>query len=113
MVLVGSLLVTFHVVSVYEGLDPLLQITRLWERKRFTLLNFAGRQKVKKNQNELFIGGDLDGEFQLVVKLRHQQVMTEGLPHLHDAHHSCIDLVLPVLKDTFRGADLLLHLRQK
>lgn len=52
----------------------------------------------------------LDRELQLVVELRHQQVVAEGLPHLHDAHHSCIDLVLPVLEDTLRGAHLLLHL---
>lgn len=55
----------------------------------------------------------LDGEFQLVVELRHQEVVTEGLPHLHDAHHGCIDLVLPVLKHALCGAHLLLHLQEK
>lgn len=34
VVLVRSLLVTFHVVSIYERLDPLLQITRLWRVRR-------------------------------------------------------------------------------
>lgn len=33
MVLVRSLLVAFHVVPVYERLNPLLQIARLWEKK--------------------------------------------------------------------------------
>lgn len=33
VVLVRSLLVTFHVVPVYERLNPLLQITRLWKNK--------------------------------------------------------------------------------
>lgn len=78
----------------------------------YRLMNFVGGQKLK-NENRKFITGDLDREFQLVVELWHQQVMTEGFPHLHDAHHSCIDLVLPVLKHTFCGADLLLYLRGK
>lgn len=39
--------------------------------------------------------------------------MTEGLPHLHDAHHRCVDLILPVLKHTFGGADLFLYLKGK
>lgn len=38
VVLVRSFFVTFHVVSVYERLDPFLQIARLWERKQFTRL---------------------------------------------------------------------------
>lgn len=49
-------------------------------------------------------------ELQLVVELRYQKVVTEGLPHLHDAHHGGIDLILPVLKHTLCGADLLFYL---
>lgn len=67
-----------------------------------------------------YAGGDkdlpeshLDRKLQLVVKLRHEKVVTEGLPHLHDAHHSCINLILSVLKHTLCGADLLLHLQRK
>lgn len=65
----------------------------------------------KKNLNdEKFRIHHLDRELQLVVELRYEQVVTEGLPHLHDAHHSCIDLILPVLKHALCGAYLLLNL---
>lgn len=113
VVLVRSLFVTFHVVSVYERLDPLLQIARLWERKQFTCWWTLWADKRQKNENKKLITGDLDRKFQLVVELWHQQIMTEGLPHLHDAHHSSIDLVLPVLKHTLCGTDLLLYLKGK
>lgn len=36
--------------------------------------------------------------------------MAEGLAHFHDAHHGCVNLVLPVLEDALSGAHLLLHL---
>lgn len=64
---------------------------------------------LKKPQNRLNLD-HLDRELQLVVELRYQQVVTEGLPHLHDAHHCCIDLILSVLKHTLCGAHLLLYL---
>lgn len=54
----------------------------------------------------------LDGEFELVVHFRHQEVMAQSLPHLHDPHDGSINLILTILKDPFCGADLLLHLRE-
>lgn len=36
--------------------------------------------------------------------------MAQSLPHLHDPHNSSVNLVLTVLKDSLRGAGLLLHL---
>lgn len=53
----------------------------------------------------------LDGELELVVELRHQQIVAQRLPHLHDPHHRRVDLILAVLKHSLRGAHLLLHLR--
>lgn len=54
----------------------------------------------------------LDGELELVVHLRHQKIMAQSLPHLHDPHNGSIDLILTILKDPFGGAGLLLHLRE-
>ncbi len=52
----------------------------------------------------------LDGELELVVEFRHQQVVTQSLPHLHDPHHRRVDLILTVLEHALRRAHLLLHL---
>ena len=52
----------------------------------------------------------LDRELELVVHFRHQEVMAQSLPHLHDPDDGGIDLILPVLVNSFRGAGLLLHL---
>lgn len=38
--------------------------------------------------------------------------MAQSLPHLHDPHNSSVNLILTVLKDSLRGAGLLLHLEQ-
>lgn len=49
MVLVRSLLVAFHVVPVYERLNPLLQIARLWEKKVIhMLMNFVVGQRLNE-----------------------------------------------------------------
>lgn len=52
----------------------------------------------------------LDWELELVVHFRHQQIMAQSLPHLHDPHDGSINLILTVLKDPFCGTGLLLHL---
>lgn len=39
--------------------------------------------------------------------------MGQSLPHLHDPHNGSIDLVLTILKDSFCGAGLLLHLSKR
>ena len=48
----------------------------------------------------------------MVVDLRHQQIMGQGLAHLHNPNNGGIDLVLTILVDSFSGASLLLHLRE-
>ncbi len=53
----------------------------------------------------------LDWEFKLVVHFRHQKVMAESFPHLHDSDNGSIDLVLTVLEYSLCSAGLLLHLR--
>lgn len=55
----------------------------------------------------------LDRELELVVHFRHQKIMAQSLPHLHDSHNGGVDLILTVLEHSFRGAGLLLHLRKK
>lgn len=54
----------------------------------------------------------LDRELELVVDLRHQEIMAQSLPHLHDPHDGSINLILTILKDPFGGAGLLLHLHE-
>lgn len=54
----------------------------------------------------------LDREFELVVHFRHQEIMAQSLPHLHDPHDGSINLILTILKDPFCGTGLLLHLRE-
>ena len=55
IVLIGVVFVTLHVISVNEGLDPLLQVWWLhWELK-------------------------------LVVELCEKQIVTQCLPHLHNS----------------------------
>lgn len=39
--------------------------------------------------------------------------MAQSLPHLHDSYDGGINLILTVLKDSFCGAGLLLHLKKK
>lgn len=36
--------------------------------------------------------------------------MAQSLPHFHDPHDSCINLILPILEHSLCGASLLLHL---
>lgn len=55
----------------------------------------------------------LDRELELVVHLRHQEIMAQSLPHLHDSHNGSINLILTILKDPFCGTGLLLHLKKK
>ena len=64
---VGVGSVSFHVIAIDKALDPLLQV------------------------------GRFDGEFQLLVELRDQQVVRQRLPHLHNSHDRSVDLVLTVL----------------
>lgn len=52
----------------------------------------------------------LDWEFELVVHLRHQKIMAESLPHLHDSNDGSVDLVLTVLEYSLCSAGLLFHL---
>lgn len=56
---------------------------------------------------------DLDRKLELVVNLRHQQIVAQSFPHLHDPDDGGVDLILAILKDSLRGAGLLLHLREK
>lgn len=62
--------------------------------------------------NKMRHADHLDRELELVVHLRHQKIMAQSLPHLHDPHNGSIDLILTILKDPFRGASLLLHLEE-
>ena len=52
----------------------------------------------------------LDGELELFVELGYEHVVTECLPHLHDADDGCVDLVLTVLEDSLRRTRVLLLL---
>lgn len=54
--------------------------------------------------------GYLHWELELIVDLRHQKVVAEGLPHFHDTDNGCVNLVLPVLEDPLSSAGLFLHL---
>lgn len=83
MVLVRAVFVSLHVVSVYERFNSLFQISRLHR------------------------------EFQLIVQFRNQEIVPQSLSHLHYPDDGCVDLVLPVLEHPLRGADLLLHLRDR
>ena len=71
VILVGIVLVSFHIVTVNQRLNSFLEIW--W----------------------------LDWKFELVIKFSEKQVMTQGLPHLHDPDNGSIDLVLSVLEDSF------------
>ena len=75
--MVGVVLVSLHVVSVNQGLDPLLQI------------------------------GRLDGEGELVEELGEEQGVAESLPHLHDSDYRGVNLVLSVLKHSLLSRLLL------
>ena len=59
--------VSFHVVTIDETFNPLLQVC--W----------------------------FDGEFELLVQLGDEKVVSQRLAHLHYAHDGSIDLVLPIL----------------
>lgn len=63
--------------------------------------------KEKKNDGCAY---HLDRELELVVHLRHQEIMAQSLSHLHDPHNGSINLILTILKDSLCGAGLLLHL---
>lgn len=67
---------------------------------------------VAVKQNKIKTKSYLDRKLELVVNLRHQEIMAQSLPHFHDPHNGSIDLVLTILKDPFRCARLLLHLGQ-
>lgn len=69
--------------------------------------------KRKKTKQKIICDYHLDGELQLTVHFRHQKIMGQSLPHLHDPHNGSIDLVLTILKDSFCGAGLLLHLSKR
>lgn len=60
-----------------------------------------------------YISCYLDRELELVIHFRHQEIMAQSLPHLHDPYDGGINLILTILKDPFRGAGLLLHLQGK
>lgn len=59
------------------------------------------------------LANHLDRELELVVHLRHQKIMAQSLPHLHNPHDGGINLILTILKDPFCGAGLFLHLGEK
>ena len=59
IVLIGVIFVPLHVISVNQGLDPLLQVR--W----------------------------LHGELKLVVEFGEKQVVTQCLPHLHNSKPRC------------------------
>merc|ERR1719266_1587031 len=70
IVLIGVILVPLHVISVNQGLDPLLQVRWLhWELK-------------------------------LVVEFGEKQVVTQRLPHLHNSDYGGINLILSVLENS-------------
>ena len=52
-----------------------------------------------------------DGELELLVELGYEHVVTECLPHLHDADDGGVDLVLPVLEYLLRRTRVLLRLQ--
>lgn len=72
------------------------------------MLYLLSLPKVSNTQNKV---DHLDRELELVVHFRHQKIMAQSLPHLHDSHDGGVDLILAILKDSFCGAGLLLHLR--
>lgn len=80
------------------------------------LLRLSGKKKKKqtsKTKQKISRDYHLDGELQLTVHFRHQKIMGQSLPHLHDPHNGSINLVLTILKDPFCGAGLLLHLSKR
>lgn len=52
----------------------------------------------------------LDWELELFVQLCYEHVVAECLPHLHDAHNGCVNLILAVLEDALRRTRILLLL---
>ena len=70
IILIGIVLVPFHVISVNKAFDPLFQI---WWFHR---------------------------EFQLIVQLRQQQSVTQRFAHFHDANNGSVNLVLSILEHT-------------
>ena len=54
----------------------------------------------------------LHWKLELVVDFGHQQIVGQGLAHLHDPNNGGVDLVLTILVHPFGGARLLLHLRE-
>lgn len=71
-------------------------------------MNLVYRKNKKLNEID-----HLDRKLELVVHFRHQKIMAQSLPHLHDSYDGGINLILTVLKDSFCGAGLLLHLKKK
>ena len=61
--------VSFHVVTIDETFDPLLQVGRFHR------------------------------EFQLLVEFRDEKIVRQRLPHLHDSNDGSVDLVLAVLDE--------------
>jgi hypothetical protein len=55
----------------------------------------------------------LDGKLELVIELGDEHVVTERLPHLHDAYDGGIHLVLAVLEHLLRRRLLLLLLKHQ
>lgn len=68
---VGVVFVSLHVVSVDEGLYPLLQVCRF------------------------------NWKLQLIVQFSDQKVMWQDFPHFHDPNNGSINLILPVLEYSF------------
>jgi len=53
---------------------------------------------------------DLDGELELIKELRNELIVSQSLPHLHDPHDSCVDLVLTILEHALRRVYVLFRL---
>ena len=68
MIIVSVRGVSFHVVSVDEALDTLLQIRRF------------------------------DGELELFIQFRDKQIVRQRFSHFHDPHDRGVDLVLTILE---------------
>lgn len=72
-----------------------------------------GKLSIFHNKDTQHCAHHLDGELELVVHFRHQEIMAQSLPHLHDPHNGSVNLILTILKDPLCGAGLLLHLGEK
>ena len=72
-----------------------------------------GAKGMQTQQLDKLMPAHLDWELELIVQLGDEQVVAQRLPHLHDPDDGGVDLVLPVLEHALRGADLLLHLRER